>query len=278
MTNIEVNTVQGFGEEWSHYNQSSLSPQELKTIFDQYFDIFPWELLNQSSVGADFGCGSGRWSQLMAPHVGQLHLVDASPEALKVARHNLRDHSNVYFHHASIEEAELPSEGLDFAFSLGVLHHMPDTARALRDISSKLKTGAPLLVYLYYAFDNRPIWYRALWSVSDIARQLICRTSFPVRKFLTKMIGLGIYWPTARLAFMLDKIGILPSWFPLSYYRDRSLYIMQNDALDRFGTRLEQRFSRLEIESMLKLAGLGGIHFSDHAPYWCAVAYKEQLC
>ncbi len=278
MSNIEVHTVTGFGEEWSHYNQSALKPQELKTIFDQYFDIFPWPLINQSSVGADFGCGSGRWSKLIAPHVGHLHLIDASPVALKVARQNLRDFKNVTFHHASVEETELPAEGLDFAFSLGVLHHIPDTARALRDIASKLKTGAPLLVYLYYAFDNRPIWYRALWSVSDVARRLISRTSFPVRKFLSKMIAIAIYWPTARFAFVLDKMSVLPNWFPLSYYRDRSLYIMQNDALDRFGTRLEQRFSRKEIETMLKLAGLGNTHFSDHAPYWCAVAYKEPLC
>jgi 2-polyprenyl-3-methyl-5-hydroxy-6-metoxy-1,4-benzoquinol methylase len=32
---------------------------------------------------------------------------------------------------------------------LGVLHHIPDTAAAMRDCVRKLKLGAPFLFYLY---------------------------------------------------------------------------------------------------------------------------------
>jgi len=61
---------------------------------------------------------------------------------------------------------------------------------------------------------------------------------------------------------------------PLSYYRDRSFYVMRTDALDRFGTRLEKRFSRAEIESMMSAAGLGTIVFREGAPFWCAVGSR----
>jgi hypothetical protein len=50
---------------------------------------------------------------------------------------------------------------------------------------------------------------------------------------------------------------------------------MRTDALDRFGTRLEQRYTRRQIEDMMRQAGLERIRFSEHEPYWCAVGYKR---
>ena len=50
---------------------------------------------------------------------------------------------------------------------------------------------------------------------------------------------------------------------------------MRTDALDRFGTRLEQRFTRAEIEAMMRAAGLERIAFSDQAPFWCALGYRK---
>ena len=49
---------------------------------------------------------------------------------------------------------------------------------------------------------------------------------------------------------------------------------MRTDALDRFGTRLEQRFSRNEIERMMTAAGLTDIVFSEREPYWVACGRK----
>ena len=61
---------------------------------------------------------------------------------------------------------------------------------------------------------------------------------------------------------------------PLSYYSDKSFNIIKNDALDRFGTPLEQRFTKVEIEEMMKNAGLTNICFSDNEPYWHVKAKK----
>ena len=49
---------------------------------------------------------------------------------------------------------------------------------------------------------------------------------------------------------------------------------MRTDARDRFGTPLEQRFTRYQIEAMMRDAGLIDIRFSEAAPYWCAVGLK----
>jgi hypothetical protein len=50
---------------------------------------------------------------------------------------------------------------------------------------------------------------------------------------------------------------------------------MKNDALDRFGTKIEKRFSKSEISEMLSEAGLINIEFSPNPPFWVAIGYKS---
>ena len=50
---------------------------------------------------------------------------------------------------------------------------------------------------------------------------------------------------------------------------------MQTDALDRFGTRLEKRYTKFETKKMMETAGLERIVFSDNEPYWVAIGYKK---
>lgn len=279
MRNVDRDTARGFGDEWSRFDQSELKPAQRAEMFDDYFGIFPWEKLPVGGgVGADIGCGSGRWSVLVAPRVALLHLVDVSAEALDVAHRNLSEHSNVMFHHASVGELPFPDGSLDFAFSLGVLHHVPDIRQALASMARKLRSGAPLLVYLYYAFDNRPIWYRLLWRLSEAGRFVISRLPYPLRYVLSQAIAFLIYLPLARVALLLEKLRLPHASWPLSYYRNKSLYTLRTDALDRFGTRLEQRFTRDEIKAILEHAGFSDVRFSERPPYWCAVGVKSRSC
>ncbi len=49
---------------------------------------------------------------------------------------------------------------------------------------------------------------------------------------------------------------------------------MRSGALDRFGTRLEKRYSRTEVVELLEGSGLTDIVFSDGPPWWVAVGRK----
>jgi ubiquinone/menaquinone biosynthesis C-methylase UbiE len=276
--NVDANVARGFGKEWSTYRQGddSLSCEQRTAIFEDYFRIFPWCLLPPSGgVGIDVGCGTGRWSMLVAPRVAHLHLLDVSPDALAVARDNLNDAPNVSFHLSSVADIPLPAQSLDFAFSLGVLHHVPDTQKAIREIADKMKPGAPFLIYLYYAFDNRPPWYRALWAMSNAVRMVVSRLPHPLRKAVSETIAALVYWPLARLSALVARLGLPQQSMPLAWYGDKSFYVMRTDAYDRFCTRLEKRFSKAQIERMLADAGFASISFSDSPPYWCAVAIKS---
>lgn len=269
--NVDPKTVEGFGQEWAAYDQSGLETEEHQRLFDQYFSIFSFDGLGE---GFDLGCGSGRWAKLVAPRVGHLHCIDPAAEALEVARRNLAGQGNVSFHHASSDTIPLADGSQDFGYSLGVLHHIPDTEAAMRDCVRKLKPGAQFLVYLYYRFDNRPGWFRGLWRASDLMRKGVARLPFGARKAVSTALAATVYFPFARLSKLLGAAGVRTPNLPLYSYRDMSFYTMRTDALDRFGTRLEHRFTRAEISAMMTRCGLEDIRFSDDLPYWVAVGRK----
>ncbi|MXO91357.1 class I SAM-dependent methyltransferase [Pontixanthobacter aquaemixtae] len=273
-TNIDQTTVDSFGEEWSHFDQSELIGDEWEEIFDTYFGIFPFAALPDGATGFDMGCGSGRWARGVAPKVGTLNCIDPAGSALAVAKKNLAGIDNVKFHHAGVDNAPLAPASQDFGYSLGVLHHIPQTEEALQSCTRLLKPGAPFLLYLYYRFDNRPGWFRALWKASELFRSGVSSLPDRIKPVVTDILAATLYWPLARGSRLIEKLGGNPAPIPLSFYRDKSFYTMRTDSRDRFGTPLEQRFTRSEIEAMMKGAGLDNIAFSDREPFWVAVGCK----
>jgi ubiquinone/menaquinone biosynthesis C-methylase UbiE len=272
--NLDAKTVAGFGDEWERFDQTGMSFEDTNHLFESYFSVFPWENLPTDAVGFDLGCGSGRWAKLVAPRVGWLHCIDPSV-AIAVAQKNLHSLTNCEFHNAGVDDIPVPDHSMDFGYSLGVLHHIPDTRAALAACVAKLKPGAPFLLYLYYAFDNRPSWFRGLWKISDLIRGLVSRMPHGLRYVMSQIIAALIYWPLARFAKLAEVLSFDVKNFPLAPYRHWGFYVMRTDALDRFGTQLEQRFSRIEIQQMMESAGLERIVFSEKNPFWCAVGYAK---
>jgi ubiquinone/menaquinone biosynthesis C-methylase UbiE len=274
MKNQDKNTVDGFGDEWSRFDQTDLPQAEQQLLFDEYFSVFPWKNISKESTGFDLGCGTGRWAKSVAPKVKKLICIDPS-SALDIAKKNLSNFDNCVFDSSTVDEMPMQDNSMDFGYSLGVLHHVPDTALGIKQCVKKLKIGAPLLLYLYYRFDNRPWWFRLIWSVTDLLRRVVSKMPYKLRYVSSQIISIIVYFPLARFALFLEKLNFNVSNFPLSSYKNLSFYTMRTDALDRFGTRLEQRFTRKEIKNMMRNAGLENIEFSNSKPFWVAVGYKS---
>ena len=113
------------------------------------------------------------------------------------------------------------------------------------------------------------------WKLSDFVRNIISILPRPIKKVFCLLIAALIYFPLSRLALFIELFGFNVSNFLLSDYRNKPFYQMRNDALDRFGTRLEQRFSRQKIEDMLLESGFQDISFSEEMPFWTSISYKS---
>ena len=266
------NVISDFGDEWERFNfleENKL--QSLKEQFDRYMAPLPENLRKREDlIIADFGAGTGRWSYFLKDFAEKIYVVEPADKAFSVLTSRFKDNSRVVLLHESVESNQIPENSLDLAVSLGVLHHIADTQGAIQKVAEKIKPGGTFLGYLYYALENKPLLYRALWKLSDSIRVVFSRLPKKLKIVFADFIALSIYLPLATISRILEKFGISVDSVPLHHYKDLSFHVMRNDALDRFGTTLEMRFTKTEIEEMLINAGFikKSIVFSNQEPYW----------
>ncbi len=135
--------------------------------------------LDATSVVADVGTGTGFMLSGVAPLVRRAYGFDNSPEMLEVAGTNLRNLTNVEL--GLSEGASLPlADGtLDAVFANMYLHHAPDPAAAIQEMTRVLRPGGRLVITdmdqhqkewlrtemadLWLGFDRGQVegWYRA---------------------------------------------------------------------------------------------------------------------
>ena len=270
--NLDQGVIDGFGHEWSAFNYVETETSE---ALDAQFVAYcaPIDLAQfdpATAIAGDFGAGSGRWSSRLAPYFSLVYALEPSDGASKVLRKKFADGSKIVVLQETVGVNSIPAGSLDLAVSLGVLHHIPDTALAIRDVSRSIKPGGIFLCYLYYKLENKPLFYRGLFWTSNSLRWVISRLPYAMRRLITQIIAGVIYLPLARISKLLGNRGKDVSNFPLHHYANMPFVMLQNDALDRFGTRLEKRFSKNEIVEMLSEAGFDSttIEFSEREPFW----------
>ena len=96
------------------------------------------EIVSKESVGFDLGCGTGRWAKSVAPKVKKLICIDPS-SAIDIAKRNLSAFNNCEFEKATVDEMSILDNSMDFGYSLGVLHHIPNTELVSNNLSRSLK-------------------------------------------------------------------------------------------------------------------------------------------
>jgi SAM-dependent methyltransferase len=274
-SNIDKSTVDSFGQEWKAFHE--FGEKELQRLGDSYFDIVTNDMINDDTIAADFGCGSGRWTKYIAPRVKRIAAIDPS-DAIFAADELLADTPNAELFKGSISNLPFDDSYFDFGFSLGVLHHIPDTAQALKDCTKKIKPGGYFLVYLYYNFEDRGFLFKSLYWLSDVIRKPISKMPSGAKKVVCDILAILFYMPFVLFSRLLRFFRVpkkIRSKIPLHGYEATSFYIIRNDSLDRFGTPLEQRFSRAQIETMMKDSGLTDIKFGENIPFWHAVGRKK---
>lgn len=274
-TNLDEETVKSFGEEWNYFH--GFSDDDIKTAGDKYFDIVTDQMLNKSSNVIDIGCGSGRFIKYLKGRYGSITGVDPS-SAIFAADKLLENDKDVELVQASTDNIPFADGHFDFGYSLGVLHHIPDTRKALNDSVRKIKPGGYFLLYLYYSLDNRSLPFKALFHLSNSIRWGVSKLPRAAKKGVCDTLAVVFYMPFVGLCRLAKLVGVPEKYrksIPLQAYEDQSFYIIRNDSLDRFGTPLEQRFSRKEMEDMMIQAGLTDIQFSENIPYWHAVGKKK---
>ena len=272
--NIDKKVVDEFGDEWLKFYE--YNDEVIEKVGNEYFNILDSGMINANTYALDVGCGTGRWSKYLSKRVKFIEAIDPS-DAIFAADKLLGEIKNVRLSQASVETLPFADETFDFAMSVGVLHHIPDTRKALYDCVKKIKKGGYFYVYLYYNLDGRGPFYKALFKTSDFVRRIVSRLPGKVKHFVCDILAILFYMPFILAGRLIKFLGFkkLAKRMPLDVYQNRSLFMIRNDALDRFGTRLEQRFSTKQIMEMMENAGLTNIRIGPGFPYYHAVGKKK---
>ena len=277
--NLDQGVIDGFGHEWAAFDYTeSETTEALDAQFAAYCAPLDLSQFDPStSVAGDFGAGSGRWSSRLAPYFSLVYALEPSGGASAVLKRKFTGDPKIVVLKETVGDNSIPVASLDLGMSLGVLHHIPDTSLAIKDVARSIKAGGVFLCYLYYNLENKPRYYRLIFKGVDVVRRVISTLPQPVKRFSATVIAALVYWPLARISKLLSRLGRNTSNLPLHHYADMPFVMLANDALDRFGTSLEQRFSRDEITEMLRAADfdLTTLKFSEIEPLWTFAVNKK---
>ena len=246
---IAKRTQASFGYEWSHFNDWRQSGE---TNFNDYFQSFDLASLHGRLV-LDAGCGMGRHARQVAAFAGHIVAFDFS-QAIDAARRNVDGLGNVDCIQGDIMALPFADDSFDFIYSLGVLHHLSDTERALASLVRKLRPGGTLRIYLYW---KRHAWQGRLLSLVTAARRITTRMPFGLLRLACWGLSVALYAGVVLPYRALSAMGVSrhQAW-PLFVYSKYPFQVLYNDQFDRFSAPIEKRYDADEVRQLLERAGL----------------------
>ena len=87
----------------------------------------------------------------------KLKALHRPSEAITVAK-KTQKFKNIKYHQRSLDSSGIKNKSQDFGYLLGVILCTKCKA-AIKSCAKLLKPGAPILFYIYYSLDNRPLWF-----------------------------------------------------------------------------------------------------------------------
>jgi SAM-dependent methyltransferase len=191
-------TAANFGWQWQHFTQEDerYAEQFLGWITPVTPDFF------RDKVVLEGGCGKGRHTQLAARWgAREIIGIDLSA-AVETAFAATRSLPNAHIVQADIYRLPFARK-FDYAFSVGVLHHLPDPRGGFLSLASKVKPGGHISAWIYGAENNEWI---TRW-VNPVRDRVTSRLDQRVLLQLSKLPAACMYLATKLVYGPLNRSG-----------------------------------------------------------------------
>ena len=142
-------TAENFGAQWLAFDH--LGEHHREQFLDWIKPVDPDFVRGKFVV--EGGCGKGRHTQLIADWGARAIVGIDLSEAVEAAYRNTRTCENAHIIQADI--CRLPLRPVfDYAFSVGVLHHLPDPRAGFRSLAKTLRPGGAISAWVYGRENN----------------------------------------------------------------------------------------------------------------------------
>jgi SAM-dependent methyltransferase len=189
-------TASGFGWQWQHFTQEDERYEEqfLGWIAPVGPDFFAGKVVLEG------GCGKGRHTRLAAQWGARDIIGIDLSSAVETAFAATREMENAHIVQADIYHLPF-ARVFDYAFSVGVLHHLPRPRAGFRSLASKVKPGGHLSAWVYGAENNRWI---TRW-VNPLRKRLTSRLNRRALLHLSKLPTAAMYAATKLVYGPLNR-------------------------------------------------------------------------
>ena len=264
---LSETTISDFGKQWSIWTEFPGWTGTVELIRDYFQPLLNLEEL-KGLVVAEVGAGNGRLAFSIAQaKPKQVYAVEPAHAAFQVMQQKAASRSDLPVKpvHARGEDFTIP-EKLDLAYSVGVLHHIPDPDPAVRNVFHTLKPGGRFFVWIYgeegnslYLFFIRPL--RAI--TSRLPHFLLVMFCYFMGILLSTYAYLCKFLPLPMRKYMCGVI------LPQTYHeRVLTIYDQLNPAYAKY-------YTRDEALQLLKRAGFVDIEIYHRLEYsWSIIGTK----
>lgn len=256
-------SVSSFGYQWRTWRKLQFESENKGKPMEGY-TLGMWEeitgktgSLEGMTIG-DFGCGPGRFLEVVRMKKGKAIGIDEDETALAVAREHFRNDPGVSLMQGDILHPPLQSDSLDGAFSIGVLHHTKDPFQGFQEMVRTVRPGGWVAISVYkkggyYDFPTVRLWrlfFRLLNPMFGYA--LPFWYSYAVVRLLL---------PVARIPFIGKAVRALIPFVALPDFQ-----WAVHDTFDSLTPFHQKAFTAAQVREWFEACGLVQIEQSSFAP------------
>ena len=249
-------TSESFARQWLTYDV--IEADEDRATFFAKTGFAADELCG--ALVLDAGCGSGRYARIAAAAGARVVAVDLS-RACERAAQVLSPFANALVVQANLMSLPFRRDLFDAVYSIGVLHHTPDTRKALEAVAQFVRPGGKLAVWLYARRD--PVFEAA----NRVLRGITTRLPFAT---LMRLAKLAIPVGAMKRALLARKptawmSKLLP---PCSSHPDPHIRVC--DTFDWYSPEFQWHHTDDEVQGWLRDLGFAKIRSlsAEYEPYY----------
>lgn len=245
--------------------------------FNKMQEVIP-ESIVRGSMGIEIGSGCGYDTYIMAKNNPAVKIISMDiSDGVFQAKRLTCELKNVDIIKGSALDIPVTDNIFDFAYSFGVLHHIPDPEKGLKEVLRVIKNSAPVYLYLYEDHsENRTKCFslKLVNTLRQVTTKLPSELLYAISFIFSPFIIIFFSFP-ARILRLCKVTRRISEVIPFNF--GTHLFSLTGDLYDRFGAPIEHRFGRKEVIAMFERNGLINVSVNRMKSIagWVAWGYKQ---